>query len=104
MTKKQKKELMAEIVRRLEEIYPDAVCALDWQGEPWKLLVMGRLSAQCTDARVNIVCRELFGKYPSLWELADAPLSDIEDIIRHCGLFRSKAESIKASCMILRES
>lgn len=104
MTKKQKKELMAEIVRRLEEIYPEAVCALDWQGEPWRLLVMGRLSAQCTDARVNIVCRELFGKYPTLSELADAPLSDIEDIIRPCGLFRSKAESIKASCMLLRDS
>ena len=95
---------MAEIVRRLEEIYPEAVCALDWQGEPWRLLVMGRLSAQCTDARVNIVCRELFGKYPTLSELADAPLSDIEDIIRPCGLFRSKAESIKASCMLLRDS
>ena len=104
MTKKQKKELMAEIVRRLEEIYPNAVCALDWQGEPWRLLVMGRLSAQCTDARVNIVCRELFGKYPTLSELADAPLSEIEDIIRPCGLFRSKAESIKASCMLLRDS
>ena len=95
---------MAEIVARLEEIYPEAVCALEWQGEPWRLLVMGRLSAQCTDARVNIVCRELFGKYPTLSELADAPLSDIEEMIRPCGLFRSKAESIKASCILLRDS
>lgn len=95
---------MSEIVARLEGIYPEATCALEWQGEPWKLLVMGRLSAQCTDARVNIVCRELFGKYPTLSELADAPLEDIEEIIRPCGLFRTKAESIKASCILLRDS
>ncbi len=103
MTKKQKTELMAEIVGRLEGIYPDAACALEWQGEPWKLLVMGRLSAQCTDARVNIVCRELFEKYPTLSSLADAPIEDIEDIIRPCGLYHSKAESIKSSCTLLRD-
>ncbi len=95
---------MAQIVRRLEEVYPDAACALEWQGEAWRLMVMGRLSAQCTDARVNIVCRELFGKYPTLSELADAPLEDIESIIRPCGLFHSKAESIKAACILLRDS
>lgn len=94
---------MAEAVRRLKELYPEAVCALEWGGEPWKLLVMGRLSAQCTDARVNIVCRELFEKYPTCSDLADAPLSDIEDVIRPCGLFRTKAESIKASCTLLRD-
>ena len=94
---------MAEVVARLEGVYPEAVCALEWQGEPWRLMVMGRLSAQCTDARVNIVCRELFLKYPSLSELADAPLEDIENIIRPCGLFRTKAESIKASCIMLRD-
>ena len=94
---------MARIVERLEALYPDAICALEWNGEPWRLLVMGRLSAQCTDARVNIVCRELFAKYPTCESLADAPLSDIEDIIRPCGLFRSKAESIKSSCALLRD-
>lgn len=101
MTKKEKRERMALVVERLEALYPDALCALEWNGEPWRLLVMGRLSAQCTDARVNIVCRELFAKYPTCRSLADAPLSDIEDIIRPCGLFRSKAESIKASCTLL---
>ena len=103
MRKKEKIERMALIVARLEEIYPDATCALEWGGEPWKLLVMGRLSAQCTDARVNVVCRELFAKYPTLSALADAPISDIEDIIRPCGLYHAKAESIKSSCLRLRD-
>ena len=58
---------------------------------------MGRLSAQCTDKRVNIVCRELFEKYPTASTLAEAELSDVEAIIRPCGLFHSKAESIIAA-------
>lgn len=94
---------MAAIVAILEEVYPDAACALEWGGEPWRLMVMGRLSAQCTDARVNIVCRELFSVYPTLSDLADAPPQDIERIIRPCGLFRTKAESIKAACLMLRD-
>ena len=102
--KREKKERMARIVTALEEVYPEAVCALEYGGEPWRLLVMARLSAQCTDARVNIVCRELFAAYPTPKALADAPLSDIEKIIRPCGLFRTKAESIKAACGILTES
>lgn len=101
--KKEKKERMARIVSALEAIYPEAVCALEYGGEPWRLLVMARLSAQCTDARVNIVCRDLFAKYPTVDALADAPLKEIEEIVRPCGLFRTKAESIKASCQILRE-
>ena len=99
--KKEKKERMAKIVAALEEIYPDAVCALEYGGEPWRLLVMARLSAQCTDARVNLVCRELFAEFPTVESLADAPLSRIEELVRPCGLFRTKAESIKASCRIL---
>ena len=94
---------MAEIVRRLEEIYPESVCALEYGGEPWRLLVMARLSAQCTDARVNIVCRDLFAEFPTPAAMADAPLSRIEELVRPCGLFRTKAESIKASCQILVE-
>lgn len=101
MTKKQKKEKMARLVAALEQLYPAAECALEYGGEPWKLLVMGRLSAQCTDARVNIVCRELFSVYPTARDLADAPLEDIERIVRPCGLFRTKAESIKAACAML---
>ena len=92
---------MASIVRALEQIYPESVCALEYGGEPWRLLVMARLSAQCTDARVNIVCRDLFSEFPTVEALADAPLSRIEEIVRPCGLFHTKAESIKASCQIL---
>ncbi len=103
MTKKQKKERMARLVARLEEIYPEALCALEYEGEPWKLLVMARLSAQCTDARVNLVSRELFAEYPTLSDLADAPIERIEELVRPCGLFRTKAQSIKESCILLRE-
>lgn len=101
ITKKQKVEKAARAAELLRGIYPASECALEYEGEPWKLLVMGRLSAQCTDARVNIVCRELFAKYPSARALADAPLSDIEEIVRPCGLFRTKAESIKKACEML---
>ena len=94
---------MARIVAELEEIYTESVCALEYGGEPWKLLVMGRLSAQCTDARVNIVCRELFGEFPTLSALADAPLERIEEIVRPCGLFRTKAANIKDACVMLRD-
>ena len=94
---------MAQIVERLKDIYPESVCALEYGGEPWKLLVMGRLSAQCTDARVNIVCRELFKKYPTADALADADIGELEEIVRPCGLFRTKADSIKRSCIMLRD-
>ncbi len=104
MTKQQKKERMREIVEQLKTIYPEAVCALEWQGEPWRLLIMGRLSAQCTDARVNLVCRELFSLYPTPESLAAAELSDIERIIRSCGLYRVKAQNTKDACdMLVRE-
>ena len=103
MTKNQKKEIMAAIVERLKGVYPEATCALESGGIAWRLLVMARLSAQCTDARVNIVSRELFAKYPTLDSLADAPLSDIEKIVRPCGLFRTKADNIKRACIMLRD-
>ena len=102
-SKRAKRGRMAAIVARLEELYPISACALEYGGEPWKLLVMGRLSAQCTDARVNIVCRELFAEFPTADSLADAPLERIEELIRPCGLFRTKAASIKESCTMLRD-
>ena len=116
ITKKQAAEMarMAEIVRRLKDIYPDVVCALEWGGqyggerdfllrESWKLLVMGRLSAQCTDARVNIVCKELFEKYPTVQAMAEGAIEDIEAIVRPCGLYHTKAQNIKDACRILAE-
>lgn len=103
MTKKQKKQTIATIVEALKELYPAAECALNYEGEPWKLLVMGRLSAQCTDARVNIVCKELFERFPTLSSLADAPLTEIENIVRPCGLYHTKAQNIKDACRMLRD-
>ena len=103
MKKADKKERMALIIEELKKIYPEAVCALEFGGEPWKLLVMGRLSAQCTDARVNIVCRELFARFPTCESLAAASYEEIENIIRPCGLYRTKAKSIKDACVMLLE-
>lgn len=104
LTKHEKKERMAEIVSRLEERYPEVVCALEYGGDPWRLLVMGRLSAQCTDARVNLTCRTLFARYPNPAALASAELSEVEEILRPCGLFRVKAQNvIDASRMLLTE-
>jgi endonuclease-3 len=95
-------ERAAKAVDILKDVYPDSACALEWGGEEgWRLLVMGRLSAQCTDARVNIVCRELFEKFPSIEKLADGDLDEIERIVRPCGLYHMKAKEIKAACRML---
>ena len=103
MTKAEKRKRLALVVDALKGIYPDAACSLEYEGDAWRLLVMGRLSAQCTDARVNIVCRELFKKYPTAEALAAADLSDVERIITPCGLYRMKARSIiDASEMLVR--
>ncbi len=94
MTKTEKRERLAKIVDELQTLYPDAECSLEYGGDPWRLLIMGRLSAQCTDARVNIVCRELFERYPDAPSLASADISDVEKIIMPCGLYRMKAKNI----------
>ena len=104
MNKSEKKKRLALIIERLKEIYPVAECALEYEADAWKLLVMGRLSAQCTDARVNIVCRELFKKYPTAYDMAIASVEDIERIIEPCGLFRMKAKNIRdASAMLVEK-
>ena len=101
MTKKQKKEQISKIVEELKKLYPVALCSLNYDGEGWKLLVMGRLSAQCTDERVNIVCKDLFKKYPTAKALADGELTEIEEIIKSCGLYKMKAKNIKSECQRL---
>ena len=103
MTKKEKRERMAKIVERLKTVYPEATCALEYGGDPWRLLVMGRLSAQCTDARVNIVCRELFEVFPDVYAMAAGDLCEIERIVKPCGLYRTKAKNIKDSAILLVE-
>ncbi len=94
----QKQSTASEIVARLKARYSDPQCALNYQGQDWKLLVMGTLSAQCTDVRVNLVCEDLFSVYPTPRALADAPLAEIEAIIRSCGLYKTKAKNIRAAC------
>ncbi len=95
------KEKAARITAALEELYPEAQCALESGGEGWKLLIMGRLSAQCTDARVNIVCKELFERLPTLESVAECELFELEELVRPCGLYKTKAKNIKDSCRIL---
>ena len=94
MTKSDKKKRAAFVEEKLREMYPDAECALRYDGDPWRLLVMGRLSAQCTDARVNIVCEELFRKYPNVQAMAIADVSDVERIVYSCGVYKVKASNI----------
>ena len=97
-----KKELASKIIERLKTEYPDAVCTLDYD-EAWKLLVSVRLAAQCTDARVNVVVEDLFAKYPDVASLAAASPDEIEEIVRPCGLGRSKARDISKCMKILRD-
>ena len=87
MTKKQR---ALEIIERLKKEYPDADCTLDYD-DAWKLLVSVRLAAQCTDARVNVVVEGLYAKYPDVNALAEATPEEIEEIVRPCGLGKSKA-------------
>ena len=91
----------AAAVEILRQRYPDAECSLESGGDPWRLLVMARLSAQWTDERVNIVCRDLFREIPDARAMAEAPLAQIEELIRPCGLFRTKAKSLKESAAML---
>ena len=88
------------VAERLKERY-SSECALEYQGEPWKLLVLSRLSAQCTDKRVNMVAVPLFEKYPTLEAMADCDIEELEGIIKPCGLYHMKAKDIKESCRML---
>ncbi len=88
-----KKEIAALAVAELEKLYPAAECTLDY-GEPYELLIATRLAAQCTDARVNIVTKELFAKYPTLEAFANADLAELEQDVKPCGFYRTKAKSI----------
>lgn len=81
------------IIGELEKLYPEAQCSLE-HVKPYELLIATRLSAQCTDARVNIVTKVLFERFPTLEAFAEADVADIEEIIKPCGLFRTKAKSI----------
>lgn len=100
MSAMRKKERALLAVERLKERYPDAVCSLEYE-KPYELLISTRLSAQCTDARVNIVTKDLFRRFTSLQDFADADIKEIEEIIKPCGLYKTKAKSIKEMCIQL---
>ena len=103
MSRKTAKEKLAlEVIERLKIAYPDATCSLDYD-DAWKLLVSVRLAAQCTDARVNIIVEKLYEKFPDVDSLANAPVDEIEAIVKPCGLGRSKARDISACMKILRD-
>jgi endonuclease-3 len=91
-----------QIARALARAYPDAECALEHRS-PLELLIATILSAQCTDARVNIVTRDLFKKYRSAQDYAAAPLGELEADIRTTGFFRNKAKNIQGCCQMLVE-
>ena len=99
MTKKQR---TLEIIERLKQVYQDSDCTLDYD-QAWKLLVSVRLAAQCTDARVNVVVEELYSVFPDIDALAQAPVDEIEKIVRPCGLGKSKARDINACMKMLRD-
>jgi len=99
---KKKRALALEIIERLKNAYPNSDCTLDYN-EAWKLLVSVRLAAQCTDARVNVIVKGLYEKFPTIEALAEAEVSEIENIVRPCGLGHSKARDINACMKMLRD-
>lgn len=97
-----KKERALKAIELLKELYPEAICSLN-AGNPFELLVAVRLSAQCTDARVNLVTPALFEKYKTLDDYCNADQGDIEKIIHSCGFYKSKAQSIVAMANMIRD-
>ncbi len=92
-----KKEKALLAVNALKEKYPDSICSLNAEN-PLQLIIATRLSAQCTDARVNLVTPALFEKYKTVEDFANAEISDVEKIIHSCGFFRAKAKDIVEMC------
>lgn len=97
-----KKEIAEFAVEQLKADYPDAICSLD-AADPLQLIIATRLSAQCTDARVNLVTPKLFEKYPNVEAYANARLEDVEDIVRPCGFYHTKAKDIIGMAQMMIE-
>lgn len=97
-----KKKLALEVISRLKKEYPEAKCTLAYD-KAWQLLISVRLAAQCTDARVDMITPLLYEKYPTVKALAEAPVEEIEKIIRPCGLGNSKARDISACMKVINE-
>lgn len=97
-----KKERTIAAVGLLKTQYPDAICSLEYE-KPYELMIATRLSAQCTDARVNIVTKTLFKQFPTLQSFAEAEISELEDAVKPCGFYKTKAKSIKEAAQRLLE-
>ena len=97
------KEKAVCAVDALKKEYPDAICSLVYT-DPLQLLIATRLAAQCTDARVNIVTPRLFDTYKNVYEFAEADVSDVEEIIKSCGLYKTKAKDIVSMCRQIRDN
>ena len=95
-----KKQRALEILIRLKRLYPDAPCTLDYE-TPVQLMVATILSAQCTDARVNLVTPELFRRFPDAAALAGADVAELENLVRSTGFYRNKAKNIQAACQLI---
>ena len=91
---------VTNILSALKELYPDALCALHF-GKDYELMIAVRLSAQCTDARVNLVTPALFANYPTLESFAAADVGDVEELVRSCGFYKHKARDIVLACQML---
>ena len=94
------KKKVRNIIDALNLRYPDAICALHYEKD-YELMIAVRLSAQCTDARVNLITPALFAAYPTLEAMANADIADVEKYIHSCGFFRQKAKDIVLACQML---
>ena len=95
-------ERVQGVVEALKAAYPDALCALQYKKD-YELMIAVRLSAQCTDARVNLVTPTLFARFSTLDAFADADVAEVEECVRTCGFFRQKAHDIVCACRMLRD-
>ena len=97
-----KRERAAGVIEALKAAYPGAMCALEYEHD-YQLMIAVRLSAQCTDARVNLITPALFDAYPTLHDFAQADVADIERLVHSCGFYKHKARDIVLACQMLEE-
>ena len=98
-----KKERVLAAVETLEKLYPDAICSLEYK-DPFQLLIATRLSAQCTDERVNMVTPDLFREFPTAEKMAKGDIKRVEQLIKTCGLYKTKAQDLMGISKMLIEN
>ena len=98
-----KEQRVIATVEALEKLYPEAICSLEYS-DPFQLLIATRLSAQCTDKRVNMVTPDLFAEFPTAEKMANAPLSRVEELIKTCGLYKTKAKDLIGIGKVITEN